>query len=378
MFQPTQLICSIQGSFNVIQVVDGWDEAALAKVPKSLRGDVRHGKVPVRSYNVVTAFTIEPGKPGDTGPNAAVEEPIEGIMTVYGYCLPYPKGNRFNIWFTGGSLEVGDGNDQWNQVFHHAKLPPRTLSERTRVFAAKLLVGAKTSTSMDENGKISFHFTNPIASNIDLIFIDERFRFMRAKSGTLYMFQRVQGADEVPSDDSDPSRCQQRSLGDAPELRYRNTGSKGRMVKPTRSRSPNSTMVKPTRSRSPHKRELMMKPTRSMSPQQSCSSRDSRCSPPHRRRRRSRVLDEDGTDMANNVSNSDGPQKPIRRGSGSTFSSDSGFDHGPRQPTRRGSACDVPLNSIAGGPRQPVRRGSVDYRVHECTPAGNDDDFKIQ
>ena len=50
MFQPTKLVCSIQGIFNNIDIVDGTDEEAVKHVPSCLLADVRDGKVPVRSY----------------------------------------------------------------------------------------------------------------------------------------------------------------------------------------------------------------------------------------------------------------------------------------------------------------------------------------
>jgi len=50
MFRPTNLVCSIQGIFNVIGIVDGTDKEAVKHVPGSLLADVRDGNMPVRSY----------------------------------------------------------------------------------------------------------------------------------------------------------------------------------------------------------------------------------------------------------------------------------------------------------------------------------------
>lgn len=50
MFRPTKLVCSIQGSFNEIDIVDGTDEEAVKHVPKTLEVDVRDGQIPVRTY----------------------------------------------------------------------------------------------------------------------------------------------------------------------------------------------------------------------------------------------------------------------------------------------------------------------------------------
>ena len=53
MFQPTELICSIQGTFNTIKIVDRNDEQALKNVPDGLKADARYGEVPVRTYEYV-------------------------------------------------------------------------------------------------------------------------------------------------------------------------------------------------------------------------------------------------------------------------------------------------------------------------------------
>lgn len=50
MFHPSNLVCSIQGIFNVVDVVDGTDEEAVKHVPSNLQADVREGNHPVRSY----------------------------------------------------------------------------------------------------------------------------------------------------------------------------------------------------------------------------------------------------------------------------------------------------------------------------------------
>lgn len=50
MFRPTNLVCSLQGIFNVIDQVDGTDAEAVPHVPKSLLQEVRDGKHLVRSY----------------------------------------------------------------------------------------------------------------------------------------------------------------------------------------------------------------------------------------------------------------------------------------------------------------------------------------
>jgi hypothetical protein len=50
MFRPTGLICSVQGSFNPVHVIDGQDVEAISRVPRSLDAEVRQGSNVLRSY----------------------------------------------------------------------------------------------------------------------------------------------------------------------------------------------------------------------------------------------------------------------------------------------------------------------------------------
>ena len=50
MLQPTQLVCSIQGNFNEIGIVNGMNEEEVKHVPSNLKANVRDGNVQVRSY----------------------------------------------------------------------------------------------------------------------------------------------------------------------------------------------------------------------------------------------------------------------------------------------------------------------------------------
>ena len=50
MLHPTQLVCSIQGTFNDIQAVNGMDEDAVKHVPSNLKANIRDGNVQVRTY----------------------------------------------------------------------------------------------------------------------------------------------------------------------------------------------------------------------------------------------------------------------------------------------------------------------------------------
>ena len=51
MFSPTNLVCSLQGNFNPVEIVDDEDrKAMLENVPKSLREEVESGKTVLRTY----------------------------------------------------------------------------------------------------------------------------------------------------------------------------------------------------------------------------------------------------------------------------------------------------------------------------------------
>eukprot|EP00797_Seminavis_robusta_P009928 Sro1724_g293660.2 (1023) ;mRNA; f:1942-5615 len=200
MFRPTELVVSVQGTFCLVDNVDRNNLKELENVPKNLVADVRHGINPVRTYNIVTPFTIEAWRPefGDDSPNKGVEQPIHGVMTTYGYLLPYPTQNRFSVWFTGGSLEVDNTkNEKWFQIFDKTSAPKRTAFESSKVFAAKLLMGACVNDEMDKDGKLSYTLSRPVASHIDLVYMDESLQVLRGSSGTVYVHVRLAGGSEA-------------------------------------------------------------------------------------------------------------------------------------------------------------------------------------
>ena len=196
MFRPTELVVSVQGTFCLVDGVDRNNLQELQNVPKHLLNDVRHGINPVRHYNIVTPFTIEPHRPefGDNSPNIGVEQPIHGVMTTYGYILPYPTGNRFSVWFTGGTLEVDNNkNEKWFQIFDKSAAPRRTAFESGKVLAAKLLMGACVNDEMDHQGTLKYTLTRPVASYIDLVYLDNSMQVLRGSSGTIYVHVRLPG-----------------------------------------------------------------------------------------------------------------------------------------------------------------------------------------
>ena len=200
MFCPTQLVMSVQGTFVLIDNVDATNPEKVKHVPSHLLEEVRNGSTPVRSYNIVTPCTIEGWRPefGEDSPNKGLSQPIRGVMTTYGFILPYPKGLRFAVWFTGGSLEMdGNKNEKWFQIFDKDSAPKRNLLETGKVFVAKLLMGASTNDAADANGKLSYTLSRPMASHIDLVYLDPRMQIFRGSSGTVYVHVRIPGRRAV-------------------------------------------------------------------------------------------------------------------------------------------------------------------------------------
>jgi len=200
MFSPTNLVCSLQGNFNPVEVV-GTEERKelLEKVPKSLREEVESGKTVLRTYHVVAAFTIEPSSASfPDAPNKDVHRPIRGIMTTYGYSLPDPNTeNRHSVWFTGGRIEP---NNHPRDIFDWKRLftlhpPKHSFGEKAKLLAVKLLMGATVPEKMDEDGSMSYEFTRPLGGHgmayVDVVYLDETLRIVKGHRGTVMVFSRL-------------------------------------------------------------------------------------------------------------------------------------------------------------------------------------------
>ena len=204
MFCPTDLVCSIQGSFNQVDTIPLRERSDLVDaVPKSLSKEIKNGDTVLRSYNIITAFTIEAhdSKLGHSCSNRNVRYPIKGIMTSFGYCLPDPTNpTRLSVWFTGGSIEINDDFDldQWRAIFGEEHLTKRKMSGRARVFAAKVMMGAhppEETGGMDDDGTISFTLNRPIGGHgsayVDVLYMDSNMRVIKSQTGTVYAFARI-------------------------------------------------------------------------------------------------------------------------------------------------------------------------------------------
>lgn len=298
VFRPTHLVCSIRGIYNAVGKVeddadadgDGDDcgrgsAAGPEYVPYGLRGEIggkngNGGSAGLRTYNIVVAFTVEPnqnrngeprsppaaGAEGDPASSTSksskrdgrnvpvadddddfvVSRPINGVMTNYGYVLPDPSvPNRFSIWFTGGTLEFddcqedeeeqeqegeGEGDDipalapqhhprllrEWRKIFDPSSAPRRTPLEYARVLAAKILLGASISDTPREGGggdppvgSLSYVLRRPIGGHglayVDVLYLDDELRVMRGHRDQVYVCARVDEdhGDGVENDDHD-------------------------------------------------------------------------------------------------------------------------------------------------------------------------------
>ena len=201
MFSPTNLVCSLQGNFNPVEVVQEDERKKMLEcVPKSLREEVESGKTVLRTYHIITAFTIEAASAAfPNSPNKDVRRPIKGIMTTYGYSLPDPDVvNRHSIWITGGRIESNNDpsdSSEWKRLF--ALHPPKhSFGEKAKLLAIKLLMGATVPDSINKDGSMVYSFTRPIGGHglayVDLVYLDETLRIVRGHRGTIFVFSRLQ------------------------------------------------------------------------------------------------------------------------------------------------------------------------------------------
>ncbi|CAB9514804.1 expressed unknown protein [Seminavis robusta] len=246
MFRPSNLRCSIRAVMNNVRVMDPKSKPPsfphrLAKELKQHRGRKSHN--PIHHYDIVVAFTIEANQTRNgTEPKTAdashgddefvVTRPIRGLMTNHGYMVADPKcPNRMSIWFTGGSMEVQDevaDAEIWKQIFDESLAPSRDLKAMANLLAAKVLLGAyTTTTSVDSNTGnsittndvedhppspsststcsnesnddsapiMSYFFKRPIGGHgevyCDTLYIDENLRIMQGHHGSTYVFTKV-------------------------------------------------------------------------------------------------------------------------------------------------------------------------------------------
>ena len=149
--------------------------------------------------SIVVYITIEPQDTEDR-PEAdkrydMPQYKLHGIMSSSGYMLPdSTTENRFQVWFTGGSLRPAEGVDMeaWADIFHQDRREAsRTLGDRAKVLAAKLLLGAEVSHGMKADGSMSYRFHRPIPGHIDVMYTDETLQVLKGNRGTVMVQSRA-------------------------------------------------------------------------------------------------------------------------------------------------------------------------------------------
>jgi hypothetical protein len=124
--------------------------------------------------------------------NPSIDEPIQGLMSTYGYALSNPdEPNRVSIWFMGGTIEVSE-EDQlpaWKRAFDTTKLRRRKLKEQTRLLGAKLLLGASPADTMEPDGTMTYTLDRPVGGHekayVDILYLDETVRISKSNVGVL-------------------------------------------------------------------------------------------------------------------------------------------------------------------------------------------------
>jgi hypothetical protein len=153
-------------------------------------------------------------------------------MAVKGYVLPDPNTpNRLTVWFTGGKLcpaklasndnddsdeedddiqsrkrkskqtvsKKADDDDEyggfaeWTALFSKGKWR-KTLGERARAMAAKLLLGADIPNKMEDDGHMEYSLHRPVGGHskvyVEVMYLDEDILIMRGHRGTIYAMAR--------------------------------------------------------------------------------------------------------------------------------------------------------------------------------------------
>lgn len=224
MFRPSNLVCSLQWTFNTVAPVDLNDrsENRPRAVPRSLQNEVyrqqhhhHHNASTLRTYDISSAFTIEP-QPFTHGDESDENlPPLRGLMTTFGYTLPDPKiRDRYTVWFSGGLLEpvlppsgvaappsqerptpTPTPFERWTRVFED-RSDGRSMGRLVRVLAARLLLGADVPDVMDNvDGSMEYTFHRPIGghgqSYVDVLYMDHNLRILRGNYGTIYVSGRM-------------------------------------------------------------------------------------------------------------------------------------------------------------------------------------------
>ena len=128
-----------------------------------------------------------------------IPRPIRAILTTQGYSIPDPSiPNRISVWFSGGSLEVQDEEndlEEWKKIFDTASAPNRDIREYANNLAARLILGAHIPDRLEQDGTLRFDLKRPIGGHgsvfCDIVYMDENLRIMHGHHDSVYVCVRV-------------------------------------------------------------------------------------------------------------------------------------------------------------------------------------------
>ena len=100
--------------------------------------------------------------------------------------------NRFSVWFTGGSLRPAEAVDMaaWTDIFGRGTDRRRRLSDRAKVMAAKLLLGAEIPHGMEADGSMTYHFHRPLPGHLDVMYTDDTLQVLKGNRGSVMVHSR--------------------------------------------------------------------------------------------------------------------------------------------------------------------------------------------
>ena len=199
MFCPTDLVCSIQGSFNQIETIPyenetSWWMPSPRACPRKSRPEIPSFVPTISSLHL----QLRPRREA----RRIVLEPKhqfshQGIMTSFGYCLPDPgHSNRLRVclpavaWSATTTLIWNIGRPSSARAHQNR----RKISSRARVTMAKVALGAhppEECGGLDDDGTISFTLHRPMAAWVDVLYMDSNMRCAKSQNGTVYMFARI-------------------------------------------------------------------------------------------------------------------------------------------------------------------------------------------
>lgn len=190
LFEPSNLVCSLQGTFNTVRDIPSSSSAQRA-IPPALQG-YDH----LQTYDCLAAFTMEAGtsfgdpRDPDVANNKSLVVPVKGIFQTSGFVAPDPHvPNRHLVWYVSATMRA---NDTPRDKYHWQKLFANNnnaagLSSWMRTPMIKSVRGTR---HVQETSQ-SFVFASPMASYIDTLYQDDTLRVGRGNHGSYYVLTKL-------------------------------------------------------------------------------------------------------------------------------------------------------------------------------------------